>query len=102
MTDLETVKLAMRIKTDAFDDELSELIQAAYIDLGIADVVTATAAQHDPIISLAVKLFCRMHFGQVDDFDRLKRAYDELKAQLSMSSAYTDYSMLEGSNNGQK
>lgn len=97
---LESVKLALRIKTDAFDDELNELIQAAYIDLGIAGVSTTTAAEKDPILSLAVKTFCRMHFGQPDDYDRLKRSYDEQKAQLSMSSAYTDYSMLEGSKDG--
>ena len=99
---LESVKMALRIKTDAYDDELNELIQAAYIDLGIAGVVTSSSAEKDPIIALAVKTFVRMHFGQPDDYDRLKRSYDEQKAQLSMSSAYTDYSMLEGSNNGQK
>lgn len=98
---LEKVKMALRIKTDVYDDELTELIQAAYLDLGIAGVVTATAAEKDPLLTLAVKTFCRLHFGTPDDYDRLKRSYDEQKAQLSMSSSYTDYSMLqEGRNDG--
>jgi hypothetical protein len=36
-----------------------------------------------------------MNFGEVSDYDRLKASYDEQKAQLSMASSYTDYSMLE-------
>ena len=35
---LTKVKLALRITTNAFDSELTELIEAAKIDLGIAGV----------------------------------------------------------------
>ena len=90
---LNSVKMALRITTDAYDDEIKDLIEAAYLDLGIAGVITET--QKDPLIGLAVKTYCKMNFGQPDDYDRLKKSYDEQKAQLSMSSNYTDYSMLK-------
>jgi hypothetical protein len=90
---LEKVRLALRITTEAFDAELTDLINAAYLDLGIAGVSETEST--DPLIIRAVTTYCRMNFGEVDDYDRLKASYDEQKAQLSMASNYTDYSMLE-------
>lgn len=90
---LEKVRLALRITTEAFDAELTDLINAAYLDLGIAGV--SETEETDPLIIRAVCTYCRMNFGQADDYDRLKASYDEQKAQLSMASGYTDYSMLE-------
>ena len=89
---LEKVRLALRITTTAFDSELTDLINAAYVDLGIAGV--ENKEETDPIIIRAVTTYCRMNFGEVSDYDRLKASYDEQKAQLSMSSNYSDYSVL--------
>lgn len=86
---LEKVKLALRITTDAFDSELTELIAAAQIDLGIAGVVVP--AEIDSIVSRAIITYCKCNFGQPDDYDRLKRSYDEQKAQLSMATGYTEW-----------
>ena len=86
---LEKVKLALRITTNAFDSELNDLISAAYADLGIAGVVNTES--ETPLIIRAVTTYCRCNFGQPDEYDRLKASYDEQKAQLSMSSDYTDW-----------
>lgn len=86
---LESVKLALRISTNAFDDEISDLISAALLDLGVAGVVVP--AEVDAIVKLAVITYCRLHFGQPDDYDRLKRSYDEQKAQLATCTGYTDW-----------
>ena len=86
---LESVKLALRISTNAFDDEISDLISAALLDLGVAGVVVP--AEVDAIVKLAVITYCKMHFGQPDDYDRLKRSYDEQKAQLATCTGYTDW-----------
>lgn len=86
---LAKVKLALRITTDAFDTELTELIAAAQTDLGIAGVVVP--AEIDAIISRAIITYCKCNFGQPDDYDRLKRSYDEQKAQLSMATGYTEW-----------
>lgn len=84
---LEKVKLALRITTDAFDSELLELIEAAKSDLGIAGVVVPT--EIDAIVSRAITTYCKIHFGEPDEYDRLKASYDEQKAQLSMATGYT-------------
>ncbi len=83
---IERVKLALRLSTDAYDVDVQGLIDAAYADLGIAGVHNAT--EGDPIIDRAVITYCRLHFGSPDDYDRLKRSYDEQKAQLQMATGY--------------
>lgn len=86
---LNAVKLALRITTEAFDSELNDLIAAALIDLTQAGI--SNPVDTDPMIRRAVITFCRLNFGQPDDYDRLKKAYDEQKAQLGMASGYTTW-----------
>lgn len=86
---LEKVKLALRITTDAYDSELLELIEAGKLDLGIAGVVFPSEV--DAIVSRAIITYCKIHFGEPDDYDRLKASYDEQKAQLSMATGYTTW-----------
>lgn len=86
---LEKVKLTLRITTDAFDGEIQDLIDAALADLGIAGVTTIT--ETDPLIVRAVTTFCRVNFGQPDDYDKLKYSYDEQKAQLQVATGYTNW-----------
>lgn len=88
---IDKVKMALRITTDAFDDELNDLIQAAIIDLDIAGVDSQEGIT--PIISRAIITYCKCHFGQPDDYDRLKSSYDEQKAQLSMATGYTTWTV---------
>ena len=84
---LEAVKLAMRIVTSAYDNELTRLIDAACADLGIVGV-TATSSTTDPLLKQAIITYCRLNFGTPDDYDRMKASYDEQKAQLLMASGY--------------
>lgn len=90
---LEKVKLALRITTTAFDSELQDLIEAAMMDLGIAGVIvpTSTDSAMDVIIQKAIITYCKLNFGEPDQYDRLKRSYDEQKAQLSMATGYTEW-----------
>lgn len=89
---LNDVKMALRVTTTAYDSELTNLIAAAAIDLGIAGVNEERESVNNPIIIRAVSTYCKMNFGTVDDYDRLKASYDEQKAQLSMATGYTDWS----------
>lgn len=84
---LDKVKLALRITTNAFDDELSDLINAARLDLGIAGVVVPE--EIDALVGRAIITYCRVHFGAPEEYDRLKAAYDEQKAQLMTATGYT-------------
>lgn len=86
---LEKVKTALRISTDVYDDELTDLIAAAALDLGIAGVVISE--ETDEIIQRAIITYCKMAFGLPEDYDKLKRSYDEQKAQLSNATGYTEW-----------
>ena len=86
---LEIVKTALRITTTAYDSELTYLIDAAQLDLGIAGVVLPD--ELDALIKKAVITYCKMSFGLPEDYDRLKRSYDEQKSQLSNATGYTDW-----------
>lgn len=86
---LNAVKMALRVTTDAFDTEVSDLIDAALLDLGVAGVTNDD--ETDALVLMAVKTYCRLHFGGPEDFDRLKSSYDEQKAQMSMATGYTTW-----------
>lgn len=91
---LADVRLALRITTDAFDKELSDLMSAAEMDLGIAGVTNTST--DDPLVRRAVITYVKLHFGQPDDYDRLKRSYDEQKAQLATATGYTNWGLDDG------
>ncbi len=93
---LMKVKTALRITEYDFEDELLDLMHSALLDLGIAGVNGGKAIISDPLIRQAVITYCKMNFGEPDEYDRLKRSYDEQKAQLSMSSGYTEWGGTDG------
>lgn len=84
---LTAVKLALRLVTNAYDAEITRLIEAACADLGVVGV-TATSTTVDPILVQAIITYVRLNFGTPDDYDRLKRSYDEQKAQLITCTGY--------------
>lgn len=84
---LNKVKTALRIATDRFDNEISDLIESAKADLGIvAEIVN----EDDALTRQAIITYCRLHFGQPDDYDRLERSYNEQKAQLRANPNYKE------------
>jgi len=94
MTTLDSVKLALRISTAAFDAELNTLIQAALMDMGVAGVTESD--ETNALILRAVITYCKMNFGEPDEYDRLKRSYDEQKAQLVTATGYTEWGVVNG------
>ena len=96
---LSKVKLAKRISTDVFDAELLDLIAAGMADLRLIGITFESSAVEesgavvdytitDPLVVRAVVTYCLLHFGSPDDFDRLKRSYDEQKGQLRETHGY--------------
>lgn len=83
---LQAAKLALRITTTAFDDQISDLIDAALLDLETAGVTYVDP--NDALVRQAVITYVRMHFGEPDEWDRLKASYDEQKAQMSTRTGY--------------
>jgi len=94
---LDDVKVALRISssTTAFDGEVQDLITAARHDLVLSGVVAEKAENEgDPLIKRAIMTYCKVHFGYDNpDADRLARAYEMLKAHLSLAGDYSAYTI---------
>ena len=90
---LDDVKLALRISPDttAYDGEVQDLIEAAKADLRLSGVDPAKLDELDPLIKRAIVTYCKAHFGfDNPDAERLQRAYDMLKAHLTLSQDYKE------------
>ena len=94
MNILQAAKLALRITTTAFDDQISDLINAALLDLETAGVTYVDP--NDALVRQAVITYVRMYFGEPDEWDRLKASYDEQKAQMSTRTGYTTWEGQDG------
>lgn len=84
---MELVKTALRLTTDAYDDEINNLIAAALADLGIVGI-PAESMQSDALIMRAVVTYCRCNFGSPENYAYLKASYDEQKGQLKTARHY--------------
>lgn len=98
LTILDRVRLALRLKTSAFDSELENLIESAKTDLRIAGVFNVS--ENDAQIISAIITYCKLNFGTPYEdnnmrksyYTNLKATYDEQKAQLGMATGYTKWS----------
>lgn len=88
-TMLVDARMALRITTTAYDPQIVSLLNTALLDLGVAGVIVPT--EMNALIQQACITYVRLYFGQPDDFERLKRSYDEQKAQLATCTGYTDW-----------
>lgn len=82
----ESVKMALRIAGNDFDEEISVLIGAAKAELQALGITELS--EDDPLVRVAVMTYCRLHFGAPADYDRLERSYREQKAQLQSALTY--------------
>lgn len=94
---LDRVKLALLITGNDFDSELSDLIDAAAKDLGIAgvDALVISTDMNDALIIRAIITYVGYQFeimhGSLDRSAAYKKSYDEQKAQLGMATGYTTW-----------
>ena len=94
---LDRVKLALLISGNDFDSELTDLIDAAAKDLGIAgvDALVISTDTDDALIIRAIITYCGYQFeimhGSLDRSAAYKKSYDEQKAQMGMASGYTTW-----------
>lgn len=86
---LDSVKVALRIKNNALDLEIEEIIDAALIDLSTSGVVKLD--KKDPLILQAIKTYAKAEFGLNNkDSEKYKESYEMLKAHLSLCGDYND------------
>lgn len=80
--------------TDAnLEQEINDLVNAFALDAQLAGV--SNQDLNDPLVWMAAVTFVRLRFGSPDEYDRLKKAYDEQKAQMSMASGYTTWTAAQ-------
>jgi len=92
---LALVKTALRISGSAFDTEITMLINAACLDLGIAGVTdgespVASTTTSD-ILKIAIITYVKAHFGNPENPELLMKSYNEQKAQLQVATGYTEW-----------
>lgn len=84
---LESIKLALRIKSSAFDEEIIELIESSKTDLKISGITNIK--EEDPLIRQAIKTYCKANFGLDNkDSEKYQSSYDMLKQHLSLCGDY--------------
>lgn len=84
---LEKVKLALRIKNNKLDDDITDLIDACKIDLSISGVKKID--ETDALVIQAVKLYCKANFGLDNkDSEKYQKSYDMLKNSMSLCGDY--------------
>ena len=94
---LDRVKLALLISGNDFDSELTDMIDAAAKDLGIAgvDALVISTDTNDALIIRAIITYCGYQFeivhGSLERSAAFKKSYDEQKAQMSMATGYTTW-----------
>ena len=106
---LELIKLALRIATDAFDQELqlyiddccAEMTALGVVGIPQPDEATEPAGEGegsdeeidlDPQIQSALIAYCKWKFGFNDDADRWEKIYHTKLAQLKTMTGHTEWS----------
>ena len=75
----------LRISSDAFDDEISDLASACQKDMKSSGIY---GDLKDPLYFQAVVLYEKAYFGTNEDAEKMKEAYEALKISMSLSGEY--------------
>lgn len=92
---LDLIKLALRVTTNAFDDEIQLYIDDCIKSMHDLGVVAATSDSEDPQIFSAVMAYCKWKFGNNNDKDAWRAIYEAKLAELKMQTGYTDWGTTE-------
>ena len=84
------IRQRMRQTTDDFDNEITDLINAARADLALGGVVEEKANDEtDPLIQKAGETYVKAEFGlDNDDAERYRASYKEQRNGLTLSDKY--------------
>ena len=84
---VEKVKLALRIRSNAYDIDIYDLIESAKLDLSISGVKKID--EEDPLIQQAIKTYCKANFGLDNkDSEKYQNSYENLKEKLALCGDY--------------
>lgn len=83
---LKKVKLALRINNDAYDEEITDLINACKKELELAGIAPSNFVDTDPIIIRIIIFYCKSNFGlDNDESEKWLLSYESLKSFLCLN-----------------
>lgn len=85
---LDDVKTNLRISTSALNGDVQDDIDAALFDLHNCGVMAIGGG--DPLITKAVKLYCRAQNDFMGKGEQYMKAYEALKIALCLSGDYNE------------
>lgn len=90
---LEIVKKALRIVTDAFDDEIQLLIDSCMEEMrGLGVVITTDDGLPSSVqVQSAIIAYCKWLFGNNEDAERWRDIYHTKLGQLKTMTGYTEW-----------
>ena len=87
---LEKVKLALRYVDDTLNTEITDVINAAKLDLQRVGVIVPTLdSEIDAQMEIAIILYARWHFDFENDGARYQKMYYDKRADLALCEDYT-------------
>lgn len=87
---LTAVKKSLRISSSIFDEDISELIEAAKADMITAGVINIDESK--PLIRQAIKFYCKANFqnGEPAERELYNKRYEQLKNTIALCGIYGD------------
>lgn len=82
---IEKLRKRLRIASDAFDDEISDLASACQKDMESSGIY---GDLNDPLYFQAVVLYEKAYFGSSEDSEKMQEAYQALTISMSLSGDY--------------
>jgi len=92
---LKKAKVALRVVTSAFDNEILDLLDAGTRNLETRGVTVTQTVDNtelvDPLVQRCLITYVRLNFGEPSDYDRLKASFDEQLGQLMTTTGFTNW-----------
>lgn len=85
---LQKAKLRLRLSSNDFDNEISELINFAKSDLLRIGVKQKFIDNLDSILQEAILIYVKANFGNSDQFERLNKSYDIILTKIKGDTKY--------------
>lgn len=86
---LNKVKLALRINNNAYDKEITDLINACKKELELVGIAFSDLDANDEMITQAIILYCKANFGfDNNESQRFMESYNSLKAFMCTNQYY--------------
>lgn len=89
MITVAEVRTALRVVTTSLDDEITDVMAAAKLDMGRVGIDTSESTD-DELTDMAIKLYCKWHFDFMGKAEQYERQYCALRDALSMSTGYKE------------